>query len=95
MAPYEIGPDGIEVQACNGTGHFALTTKLLPILRKTANLKDSDVRIVSVASEAHKFSNPDFSSLEGLNKPCWNSAVRYGNSKLSVGPCPSTSDQVW
>ncbi|KAG0147847.1 hypothetical protein CROQUDRAFT_655640 [Cronartium quercuum f. sp. fusiforme G11] len=84
MAPYELGPDGIEVQACNGTGHFALTTKLLPILRKTAGLEGSDVRVVTVSSDAHKFTwAPDFSSLEGLNKPCANSAVRYGNSKLS------------
>ncbi|EGG09078.1 uncharacterized protein MELLADRAFT_71290 [Melampsora larici-populina 98AG31] len=84
MAPYELSPDGIEVQACNGTGHFALTTNLLPLLRKTSELEGSDVRIVTVASEAHKFTtSPDFSTLDGLNKPCLNSAVRYGNSKLS------------
>lgn len=84
MASYELSPDGIEVQACNGTGHFALTTKLLHLLRKTSELEGSDVRIVTVSSEAHKFTtSPEFSTLEGLNKPCLNSAIRYGNSKLS------------
>ncbi|CAH7677341.1 hypothetical protein PPACK8108_LOCUS12482, partial [Phakopsora pachyrhizi] len=28
---YALSPDGIELQACNGTGHFKLTAYLLPI----------------------------------------------------------------
>lgn len=84
-APYELGPEGIEVQACNGTGHFALTIKLLPVLRKTARLEGSDVRIVTVTSHGYQFTrDPDFTSLEALNRPGANTAVRYGNSKLSV-----------
>ncbi|POV97761.1 hypothetical protein PSHT_14382 [Puccinia striiformis] len=33
--PYELSPDGIELQACNGIGHYGLTVPLLDILKKT------------------------------------------------------------
>ncbi|KAF7304933.1 hypothetical protein MKEN_01207600 [Mycena kentingensis (nom. inval.)] len=82
-APYEITADGIEVQACNATGHFALTVSLLPILRATTQLPDAHVRIVNVASEGHRAANKlDFSSLEMLNRPFATSMHRYNNSKL-------------
>ncbi|KAA1065344.1 hypothetical protein PGT21_012748 [Puccinia graminis f. sp. tritici] len=84
-APYELSPDGIEVQACNATGHFALTSHLLPILKRTASsISDSHVRIVNVASVAHLFgTDPDFSSLEGMNRPNDWPMSRYDYSKLS------------
>ncbi|KAF9071220.1 hypothetical protein BDP27DRAFT_1419256 [Rhodocollybia butyracea] len=84
--PYELGPDGIEGQGCNGTGHFALTVPLLPLLKKTAALPESHVRIVNITSIGYKFARfgtPDFSSLEGLNQKSWSTWVRYGISKLS------------
>ncbi|KAI8447135.1 hypothetical protein BY996DRAFT_7111969, partial [Phakopsora pachyrhizi] len=83
--PYELSPDGIELQACNGTGHFALTAYLLPILKKTDSaVADPHVRIVNVSSAGHYGAgDPDFSSLEGLNKHHKSTWVRYGNSKLS------------
>ncbi|KAJ3720121.1 hypothetical protein C8R42DRAFT_583424 [Lentinula raphanica] len=84
--PYELGPDGIEIQASNGTGHFALTISLLPLLKTTAAMPDSHVRIVNVSSFGYFFayaaSKPDFSSLEGLNQKTWSTWVRYGRSKL-------------
>ncbi|KAJ3978801.1 short chain dehydrogenase [Lentinula detonsa] len=81
---YELGPDGIEIQACNGTGHFALTVSLLPLLKETAAMPDSHVRIVNLSSVGYLFTyfgKPDFSSLEDLNRnrSTW---VRYGISKL-------------
>ncbi|KAF9071219.1 hypothetical protein BDP27DRAFT_1419255 [Rhodocollybia butyracea] len=84
--PYELGPDGIEGQACNGTGHFALTVPLLPLLKQTAALPDSHVRIVNLSSFGYnfaRFGTPDFSSLEGLNQKSWSTWGRYGMSKLS------------
>ncbi|KAI8447187.1 hypothetical protein BY996DRAFT_1047640 [Phakopsora pachyrhizi] len=83
--PYQLSPDGIELQACNGTGHFALTAQLLPILKKTdSTVSDSHVRIVNISSIAHYFLlNPDFSSLESLNKHNKTRWDRYANSKLS------------
>ncbi|KAJ3726894.1 hypothetical protein C8R42DRAFT_621607 [Lentinula raphanica] len=83
--PYELGPDGIEIQASNGTGHFALTVSLLPLLKSTAAMPDSHVRIVNISSFGYLFSyggKPDFSSLEGLNQKTWSTWVRYGRSKL-------------
>ncbi|MBW0521214.1 hypothetical protein O181_060929 [Austropuccinia psidii MF-1] len=85
MAPYELSVDGIEIQACNGTGHFALTTSLLPLLKNTASsVSDSHVRIVNVSSAAHiQARQPDFSSLEGLNNRRKKEMDRYAYSKLS------------
>jgi NAD(P)-dependent dehydrogenase (short-subunit alcohol dehydrogenase family) len=47
-------PDGIEQTfAVNHLGYFLLTARLLPVLRTTA--ATAPVRIISVASEAHRF----------------------------------------
>ncbi|KAJ4481029.1 short chain dehydrogenase [Lentinula aciculospora] len=84
--PYELSPDGIEIQACNGTGHFALTFSLLPLLKDTAAMPDSHVRIVNISSGGYMAAHagtPDFSSLEGLNQKTWSTWVRYGMSKLT------------
>ncbi|KAH9451094.1 hypothetical protein Pst134EB_018592 [Puccinia striiformis f. sp. tritici] len=83
--PYELSPDGIELQACNGIGHYGLTIPLLDILKKTDKEEGSQVRIVNLASIAHKAAafNPDFSSLETLNQSYNSTWIRYGNSKLS------------
>lgn len=84
--PYQLSPDGIEVQACNATGHFALTVPLLPLLKKTAAMPDSHVRIVNVTSMGYRFAQGtiDFSTLENLNQKSWSTWGRYGLSKLSV-----------
>lgn len=85
--PYELGPDGIEIQACNGTGHFSLTVSLLPLLKETAAMPDSHVRIVNVTSAGYLFAHmekPDFTSLESLNQKAWSTWGRYGLSKLTV-----------
>lgn len=86
--PYELSADGIELQACNGTGHFGLTIPLLPMLKKTDGMPGAQVRIVNLSSIAHRSasSHPDFSSLEALNRTYSNTWIRYGNSKLSVRP---------
>lgn len=84
--PYQLSPDGIEVQACNATGHFALTVPLLPLLKKTAAMPDSHVRIVNVTSMGYRFAQGtiDFSTLEDLNEKSRSTWGRYGLSKLSV-----------
>ncbi|KAF7359227.1 hypothetical protein MSAN_01264800 [Mycena sanguinolenta] len=82
--PYELTVDGIELQACNGTGHFALTVPLLPLLRRTAAMPDSHVRVVTLSSEGHRAAqSPNFSDLSGLNQRCATALNRYANSKLS------------
>lgn len=87
MTPYKLNKDGIELQACNSVGHYALTIPLLPILKATAALPDARVRIVNVTSDGHEYATPktvDFSSLEGLNGKDQPTNVRYGNSKVEV-----------
>ncbi|KAJ6500609.1 hypothetical protein C8R45DRAFT_819771 [Mycena sanguinolenta] len=66
------------------TGHFALTLPLLPLLRRTAALPDSHVRVVTLSSEGHRAAqNPNFSDLNSLNQKCATALNRYANSKLS------------
>ncbi|KAF9023262.1 NAD(P)-binding protein, partial [Hymenopellis radicata] len=86
--PYKIGPDGIEIQACNGTGHFALTIALLPILKDTASKPESHVRIVNLTSRGHSLlhslaQKPNYKTLDDLNQQCSSTWGRYGNGKLS------------
>lgn len=84
--PYQLSQDGIELQACNAIGHFALTIPLLPILKQTdSSSPDSQVRIVNLSSIAHQAasSQPDFSSLEAINRSYSSTWTRYGNSKLA------------
>ncbi|KAJ5520456.1 hypothetical protein N7463_000909 [Penicillium fimorum] len=75
---------GHEIQlGTNHTGHFHLTTWLLPILLKTAEEPGSDVRVVTLASVGHNFS-PAFEKIldqEKLKKV--NTIARYGASKAA------------
>ncbi|GAA5967286.1 hypothetical protein JCM11641_000502 [Rhodosporidiobolus odoratus] len=81
--PYEL-KNGVEVQFWNHLGHFALVDKLLPLLKKTAQIAGSSVRVVNVASLGHTMSpKPDFTSLEGVNQKMKSTWHRYGQSKLA------------
>ncbi|KAH9811256.1 hypothetical protein DFH28DRAFT_1085079 [Melampsora americana] len=84
MTPYELSPDGIEIQACNTTGHFALTIDLLPILIKTSNQSNSNVRIINVTSMGHYLiRKPNLLTLDGLNSKSLSRWGRYKTSKLT------------
>ncbi|KAI9607130.1 hypothetical protein H4Q26_005644 [Puccinia striiformis f. sp. tritici PST-130] len=64
--PYELSPDGIELQACNGIGHYGLTS---PTRHPQENDKEegSQVRMsIWLVSLTKPRFNPDFSSLETL-----------------------------
>lgn len=89
----ETTEDGIERQlGVNHVGHFALTSRLLPLLLETAataattkeeegDSSSSAVRVVTVASSAHQFGRIDFTNLN-LEKgySAWGA---YGQSKLA------------
>ena len=62
--PFELTPDGIETPvAINPIGHFVFTTSLLPLLQRTAELSNSDVRVITVSSSDHISPNSvDFTS---------------------------------
>jgi len=69
--------DGFEMQfGTNHLGHFALTARLLPLLRRT-----NGARVVSLSSLAHRTGLIDFGDLQGARvySP-WKS---YGQSKLA------------
>ena len=69
--------DGFEMQfGTNYLGHFALTARLMPLLRRS-----SGPRVVSVSSLAHRTGSIDFGDLQGtrLYSP-WKA---YGQSKLA------------
>ncbi|MFC4874617.1 SDR family NAD(P)-dependent oxidoreductase [Negadavirga shengliensis] len=59
----------------NYLGHFLLTKKLLPLLKK-----DGNARVINVSSEAHRAANPDFADLQ-LAKG-YQSFTAYANAKL-------------
>jgi hypothetical protein len=87
--PTEVSEDGVDLVACNATGHYALTIPLIPILKSTAALPDAHVRVVNVTSAAHELASSktiDFGTLDGFNAKGkkLGAMARYGNSKLGV-----------
>ncbi|KAM0451772.1 hypothetical protein ACHAO4_005729 [Trichoderma viride] len=86
---------GVKMLVSSHLGHFIFTIKLLPLLKATADLPGSDVRIVNVSSLAEKFasSSNNFATVKDLKDPgatnpndyTSRKAVfkRYGNSKLA------------
>ncbi|MFT3814417.1 MAG: oxidoreductase [Acidovorax sp.] len=70
--------DGFEMQfGTNYLGHFALTARLLPLLRKAPA-----PRVVSLSSVAHRTGMIDFNDLQGAR---WYSPWKaYGQSKLAM-----------
>jgi NAD(P)-dependent dehydrogenase (short-subunit alcohol dehydrogenase family) len=69
--------DGFEMQfGTNHLGHFALTARLMPLLRRA-----SGPRVVSVSSLAHRTSSIDFDDLQGAH--VYSPWKAYGQSKLA------------
>jgi NAD(P)-dependent dehydrogenase (short-subunit alcohol dehydrogenase family) len=69
--------DGFEMQfGTNHLGHFALTARLMPLLRRA-----SGPRIVSVSSLAHRTGSIDFDDLQGAR--VYSPWKAYGQSKLA------------
>jgi NAD(P)-dependent dehydrogenase (short-subunit alcohol dehydrogenase family) len=69
--------DGVEMQfGTNYLGHFALTARLMPLLRRS-----SGPRVVSVSSLAHRTGFIDFGDLQGAR--VYSPWKAYGQSKLA------------
>lgn len=82
---YQLTDYGIDRHmAANHFGHVVLTSKLLPLLKSTAE-KGDKVRIVGFGSNLHQGTPSDckFASLEELNQDLGPNA-NYGRSKLAV-----------
>jgi NAD(P)-dependent dehydrogenase (short-subunit alcohol dehydrogenase family) len=70
--------DGFEMQfGTNHLGHFALTARLMPLLRRA-----SEPRVVSVSSLAHRTGFIDFDDLQGAR--VYSPWKAYGQSKLAT-----------
>jgi len=88
IADFKLGSRGIqEIITVNHFSPFVFTNTLLPLLKSTAALPDSDVRIVVVSSGAHTFVSPtQFKTKEDFNLTFegtrFSTMKRYGLSKL-------------
>ncbi|KAL4242751.1 NAD(P)-binding domain superfamily protein [Abortiporus biennis] len=90
ITPYAKTHDDIQdIMMVNHIGHFVFTMTLLPLLKETAKEPGSDVRIVSVSSDALKFlsTGTRFRNREDFNdehaKAMFPGMARYGRSKLA------------
>jgi NAD(P)-dependent dehydrogenase (short-subunit alcohol dehydrogenase family) len=73
----QVTADGFEMQfGTNHLGHFALTARLMPLLRRA-----SGARVVSLSSLAHRTGLIDFSDLQGAR--VYSPWKAYGQSKLA------------
>ncbi|KAG8938127.1 hypothetical protein FRC04_009465 [Tulasnella sp. 424] len=78
-----------KIMSTNHLGSFVLTQELMPVLKRTAEEPNSDVRIVVVASKMHIRvpEKPDFRNLEGWNARkgdgVVDSGARYAVTKLA------------
>lgn len=71
--------DGFELQfGVNHLAHFALTARLLPLLRKS-----KAPRVVNVTSLAHRYAKIDFDDLQSVRR--YRPGVAYCQSKLAQG----------
>lgn len=81
-----LSVDGIETTfQSNYLGHFHLTTKLLPLLERTAMNTGQRARVVHLSSGAHRAA-PSAGvplSLEGINDESIGPMTRYGMAKLA------------
>ncbi|KAI1811381.1 oxidoreductase bli-4 [Poronia punctata] len=81
---YQLTEYGVDRHmALNHMGHVVLTSRLLPLMKKTAS-KGNVVRIVNQASNAHRQAPGDtrFESLDELNRDLGPNP-QYGRSKLA------------
>jgi len=73
----QVTADGFEMQfGTNHLGHFALTARLMPLLRRA-----SGARVVSLSSLAHRTGRIDFNDLQGAR--VYSPWKAYGQSKLA------------
>ncbi|KAH8882957.1 NAD(P)-binding protein [Thozetella sp. PMI_491] len=86
-APPELTKDGFELQfGVNHLAHAMIIDQLLPVLQRTADLPNSDVRIISLTSEGwsgHPAGGVIFDKLRTPMEMFFGSWIRYGQSKFA------------
>ncbi len=82
--PPSTTKEGYEIQfGTNHVGHALLTKLLLPTMLSTAQQPGSDVRIVNLTSEGHKFAPSSGLKLDKADLDKEGTWARYGHSKLA------------
>jgi NAD(P)-dependent dehydrogenase (short-subunit alcohol dehydrogenase family) len=82
--PLSYTIDGFENQfGTNHMGHFALTIGLLPALKRGVKESGRNVRVVVVASLAHKYGTVDFNDINFKNGREYTPFISYGQSKTA------------
>jgi NAD(P)-dependent dehydrogenase (short-subunit alcohol dehydrogenase family) len=80
--PAGVSADGFEIHfATNHLGHAMLIQQLLPVMLKTAELPDSDVRLVSLTSTGwmlHPKGGVTFTTVRGPQNGFFESELVYG-----------------
>ncbi|KAF2262001.1 NAD(P)-binding protein [Lojkania enalia] len=85
-SPPGLTKDGYELQfGTNYVGHVLLAKLLLPLLEKTASMPSTDVRIVMLSSDGHRFAPKEGIIFDSLKTKCeaLGPIGRYGQSKLA------------
>ncbi|KAL6801481.1 NAD(P)-binding protein [Trichoderma sp. SZMC 28012] len=86
-APPAVSKDGFEIHfAINHLAHAMIIRELLPVLTRTAEMPNSDVRVVCLTSEGWKGHPPSGISYDKVRTekggmPIW--LLRYGQSKFA------------
>lgn len=88
--PLTLTPDGVEQTfQSNFLGHFALVTRLLPLLERSSQRRGAPSRVVHLTSGAHRGAPPGGVSgglpltLDGVNDDRVGAYARYGTAKLA------------
>lgn len=85
--PAKMTSDGFEIHwGTNFLGHALLTHLLIPTLKHTAAIPNSDVRVINVSSHGHTRTPPQGVDFHNLNTPMVRigSSRCYGQSKLAI-----------
>jgi len=83
--------DVVDTMMINLFGPFLFTQHLLPLLKRTAQEPDSDVRIVDIAAHEHRMisaGEAHFKNMDDINqvflKAFYPAYARYALSKLTI-----------
>ncbi|EON99713.1 putative short-chain dehydrogenase reductase protein [Phaeoacremonium minimum UCRPA7] len=85
-SPPGLTQDGLELQfGVNHVAHALLTKLLMPLLLKTAEAPNADVRVIVLSSVGHNMSPKEGIQFENVHTKCDNvqTWTRYGQSKLA------------
>jgi len=83
IPPLSYTEDGFETQmGINHMGHFALTLKLLDVMKDTSEKDNKEGRVINVSSLGHRFDHIHFDDMHYKNRS-YSKWRAYGQSKVA------------